>query len=188
MSTGYKIDDQSALHFVTFQVVQWADLFTRKIYRDIVIDSLKYCQANKGLEIYAYVIMSNHIHLMVRSDKEDLSGTIRDLKRHTSKQIILALEDNSESRREWLRMIFRYAAKGHSRNKEYQVWTHENHAEHIFSQKFIEQKITYIHYNPVRAGIVERPEDYLYSSARNYAGLEGLLDAELAVFRWRTVK
>ena len=60
MSTGYKIVEQDALHYVTFQVVKWIDIFTRKVYRDIVIDSLKFCQANKGLEVYAFVIMSNH--------------------------------------------------------------------------------------------------------------------------------
>jgi len=188
MSTGYKIIDQSAPHFLTFQVVQWADIFTRKIYRDIVIDSFKYCRDFKGLEIYAYVIMSNHIHLLARSDKEDLSGTIRDFKRHTSKLLLDAVQGKEESRREWLMMIFRYAAKKHSRNDKYQVWTHENHPEYIFSNKFIEQKLEYIHNNPVRAGLVERPEDYLYSSARCYAGLDSVFDTELAVIRWKTVR
>jgi len=160
MSTGYKIQDQSAPHFLTFQIVQWADIFTRKIYRDIIIESFKYCCDNKGLEIYAYVIMSNHIHMLAKSEKENLSGIIRDFKRHTSNQIIEAVQNKEESRKEWLLMIFRYAAKGHRRNENYQVWTHENHAEQIFSNKFIEQKIEYIHNNPVRAGLVEKPEDY----------------------------
>ncbi len=188
MSTGYKISDQSALHFLTFQVVQWADVFTRKIYRDIIIDSFKHCRDHKDLEIYAYVIMSNHIHLLAKSAKGDLSGTIRDMKRHTSNQIIDAVQSKEESRREWLLMIFRYAAGGHSRNEEFQVWTHENHAEHIFSNKFIEQKIEYIHNNPVRAGLVENPEDYLYSSARCYAGLDSIFETELATLRWKTVR
>ena len=110
MSQGYQIKDQSAAHYITLQVVEWADIFTRKIYRDIVISSLKYCQKEKGLEIYAYVIMSNHIHLLVRSSKDDLSGTIRDFKSYTSKEIIKAVLENSESRRDWLLMIFKYAA------------------------------------------------------------------------------
>ncbi|MDA3952428.1 MAG: transposase [Bacteroidales bacterium] len=78
MSQGYQIKDQSAAHYVTLQIVQWVDIFSRKIYRDIVIDSLKYCQKEKDLEIYAFVIMSNHIHLLVRSGNENLSGTLRD--------------------------------------------------------------------------------------------------------------
>jgi hypothetical protein len=67
-----------------------------------------------------------------------------------------------------------------------QIWTHENHAEHIFSQKFIEQKVHYIHNNPVRSGIVVNPEDYLYSSARNYAGLESIIDVIEIDFKWKT--
>ncbi|HCX99454.1 MAG TPA: hypothetical protein DG754_04865, partial [Bacteroidales bacterium] len=68
----------------------------------------------------------------------------------------------------------------------HQLWTHENHAEHLYSQKFIEQKVQYIHNNPVRSGIVANPEDYLYSSARNYAGLESVIDVIEVDFRWKT--
>ncbi len=188
MSQGCQIRNQSALHYLTIQVVQWADIFTRSDYRDIVIDSLGYCQQNKGLEIYAYVIMSNHIHLMAKSLNDNLSDVIRDFKRHTSTKIIAAVEQGNESRREWLLTIFRDAAKEHTRNNEYQVWTHENHPEEIFSNDFIEQKITYIHNNPVRSRIVSKPEDYLYSSARNYAEMDNLLSVTLAGMRWKTVK
>lgn len=187
MSHGCQIRNQSGLYYLTFQIVQWADLFTRQVYRDIMIDSLWYCQQNKGLELYAYVIMSNHIHLLAKSQNNNLSDIIRDLKRHTSKKIIEAIENGNESRREWLLMVFRYAAHGHQRNNEYQVWTHENHAEEIYSNSFIEQKVEYIHNNPVRSGIVLKPEDYKYSSARNYAGLESVLDISKAVFRWKTI-
>lgn len=188
MSTGYQIKDQAALYYLTFQVVHWADIFTRKLYRDIIIDSLKFCKDNKGLEVYAYVIMSNHIHLLARSANGDLSGTIRDLKRHTSRKITDAIQNNDESRREWLLSLFKSAANSHSRNETYQVWTHENHAEQIFSNDFIEQKIEYIHNNPVKAGWVEKPEDYLYSSARCYADMESIFDTELAVLRWKTIR
>ena len=67
MSTGYKISEQDELHFVTFQIVKWIDIFTRQVYRDIVVDSLRFCQQNKALEIYAFVIMSNHIHMLIRN-------------------------------------------------------------------------------------------------------------------------
>jgi REP element-mobilizing transposase RayT len=176
MSTGYQIVEQDALHYLTFQIVSWVDLFTRKVYRDIVIDSLKYCQSNKGLEIYAFVIMSNHIHILLRSDIGKLSDTIREFKSFTAKQMLLAIEMEQESRRDWMLNIFEFAAKQHKRNEKYQVWTHENHAELIYSDKFIFQKINYIHDNPVRAGIVENPEDYLYSSARDFAGKPCMLE------------
>ena len=176
MSTGYQIVEQDALHYVTFQIVRWVDLFTRKFYRDIVIDSLKYCQTNKGLEIYAFVIMSNHIHILLRSDIGKLSDTIREFKSFTAKQILLAIDTESESRRDWMLNFFEFAAKQHKRNEKYQIWTHENHAELIYSDKFIIQRISYIHDNPVRAGIVENPEDYLYSSATDFAGKQCILD------------
>ena len=152
------------------------DNFTRKVYRDIEIESLRHCQQHKGLEIYAYDIMSNHIHLLIRSSIGKLSDTIREFKMFTVKQILLAIDSESESRRDWMWNLFEFAAKQHKRNEKYQIWTHENHAELIYSDKFIFQKISYIHENPVRAGIVENPEDYLYSSAWDFAGKTCLLD------------
>lgn len=176
MSTGYKIEDQEALHYVTFQIVNWVDIFTRQVYRDIVIDSLKFCQANKGLEIYAFVVMLNHIHILLRSSIGKLSDTIREFKSFTAKQMLLAIEMEAESRRDWMLNLFEFAAKQHKRNEKYQVWTHDNHAELIYSDRFIMQKINYIHENPVRSGIVEKPEDYLYSSAKAFADLPCMLD------------
>ncbi|MDR1866264.1 MAG: transposase [Bacteroidales bacterium] len=176
MSTGYQIIEQDELYYVTFQIVEWVDIFTRLIYRDIVTDSFRYCQQNKGLEIYAFVIMSNHIHLLIRSQQVKLSDTIREFKSFTAKKILEVINTEIESRRKWMLNIFEFAAKKNKRNEKYQIWTQENHAELIYSNKFAKQKINYIHENPVRAGIVSQVEDYLYSSAKNYAGLEGVLD------------
>ena len=176
MSTGYQITEQDELHYVTFQIVRWIDIFTRQVYRDIVIDSLRFCQQNKGLEIYAFVIMSNHIHLLLRSDIGKLSNTIKEFKSFTAKKILEAVNMETESRREWMLNLFEFSAKQHKRNEKHQVWTHENHAEIVYSNQFMDSKINYIHENPIRAGIVEKEEDYLYSSARNYAGLDGMLE------------
>ncbi|GHV57091.1 transposase [Bacteroidia bacterium] len=151
MSTAYRISEQDELHFVTFQIVRWVYIFTRKIYRDIVMDSLRFCQHHKGVEIYAFVIMSNHIHLLVRSQTAKLSDTIREFKSYTAKQMLEIIDSDQESRKEWLLNLFAFAAKQHKRNEKYQIWTHENHAEIIYSNKFIDQKINYIHENPVRA-------------------------------------
>jgi putative transposase len=68
MSSGLKTSNSEGLYFLTFQIVGWVDLFTRKIYKDIAIESFKYCQINKGLRLFAYVIMSNHIHLIAKSN------------------------------------------------------------------------------------------------------------------------
>jgi REP element-mobilizing transposase RayT len=165
--------------------VGWVDLFSRRDYRDVVIDSFKYCQQHKGLNLFAFVIMSNHIHLLAQSEVGDLSGFIRDFKRYTSKRFVEIMESGKESRSEWMKMVFKYHAKLKDK-QTHQIWTHENHAEHIYSQKFIEQKVKYIHNNPVRSGIVAKPEDYLYSSARNYSGLESVIDVIEVDFKWRT--
>ncbi len=168
------------------QVVGWIDIFTRQKYRDIIIQNLKYCQEHKGLSIFAYVIMSNHLHILVQSQTGTLSNTIRDFKSYTSKVILSTVENEMESRKEWMMNYFEHAAQAHERNRNYQFWTHENHAEQIYSDKFIRQKLNYIHMNPVRAGIVRKPEEYIYSSASNYAGLESIIDVIVLTTKWIT--
>ena len=75
-------------------------------------------------------------------------------------------------------MIFKFHAKYNKRNNELQFWTHENHAVELSDAKMIESRITYIHQNPVRTGIVEHEYEYLYSSARNFAELENLIEID----------
>jgi REP element-mobilizing transposase RayT len=146
------------------------------VYRDIVIDSLRFCQEKKGLEIYAFVVMSNHIHAILRSSTGKLSDTIKEFKSFTAKKILEQMSDESESRREWMLNEFEFAAKKHKRNEKYQIWTHENHPIILYSNVLIQQRINYIHDNPVRSCIVANQEDYLYSSARAYAGMDCMLD------------
>ena len=106
MSTGYRISEQDELHYVTFQIVKWIDIFTRQIYRDIIIDCLRYSQQNKALEVYAYVIMSNHVHLLIRCGRGRLSDTIREIKSFTARKIIETIDTEAESRREWKESMF----------------------------------------------------------------------------------
>jgi putative transposase len=176
---GYKIRNQSAVHFITFAVVEWVDVFTRKEYRDIVLESIKYCQANKGLLLHCWCIMSNHLHLIISAKNNDLSDVLRDFKKFTSKQIIKAIEENEhESRREWMLRIFMEEGEKNSRNSKYQFWRQDNQPKELYRPAFVFQKMNYIHNNPVEAGIVERPEHYLYSSAKDYFHTKkcGLLD------------
>ena len=144
------------MYYLTFTVVGWIDIFTRQSYRDIVIESLKHCQQNKGLHLHAYVIMSNHIHLIVSVDEGfTVSGFIRDCKKHTSKKILDDIENSGvESRREWMLHQFKYYASRHLRNDTYQLWEHDNHPIELISREFIQQRIDYIHQNPVAAGLV----------------------------------
>jgi len=178
MSAGYKIYDSKALHFVTFSTVQWVDALSRPVYKDIVIDSLRYCIVNKGLNLYAYVIMSNHVHLIISArEGTQLSDILRDLKKYTSKRLIKAIENNpQESRRSWILWLFRSAGQANSNNKNYQFWQHDNHPVQLSDNQMMEQRLHYLHENPVKAGLVFEPHQYVYSSAVDYAGGKGLLD------------
>ena len=180
MLDGYKIRDQALPHFITATVVDWIDVFTRKYYRDCIIECLDYCIKNKGMILYGYVIMSNHIHMIVQSTEGNLSDLIRDFKKFTAKTILDKIQNEPESRREWMLERFKLATENHSRNKNYQFWQYGNHPEEIYSNKFMWSKLDYIHLNPVRAGIVEKASQYIYSSASNYVNDTGLLYIEKA--------
>ncbi len=187
MSTGYQINDQEGLYYLTFQIVDWVDIFTRQVYRDIVIESLRFAIENKNLNVFAFVIMSNHMHTIMQSSTGELSNTIRDIKKFTSKRIIETIQSTPESRREWMINRFSCNARQHTRNQIFQVWTHENHAIYLYGSEFIRDKIDYLHDNPVRAGLVEKPEDFLYSSARFYAGLDCLIPIVDIGLPWKTI-
>ena len=126
------------------------------------------------------------MHLLAQSETGDLSGIIRDFKSNTSKKFLKVLNDPVESRSDWMKLVFEYHGK-YKNKQTNQVWTHENHAEHIYSQKFIDQKVDYIHNNPVRAGIVSRPEDYLCSSASNYAEPDSIIEVIKLDIKWKTI-
>ena len=180
MKEGYIIRDQAKAHFITMTVVDWIDVFSRKIYRDIVVDSLNYCIKNKGMILYGYVIMSNHIHMIIQSEDEKLSELIRDFKKFTAKTILDKIQAENESRKEWMLERFKKATETHQRNKNYQFWQLNNHPEEVYSERFLWSKLDYIHLNPVRAGIVEKASHYTYSSAQNYINGKGLVNVYLA--------
>jgi len=186
MSSGYQIKNQEGLYYMTFQVINWIDIFTRPVYRDIIIDNLKHCQETKGLQVFAYVVMSNHVHVIASSTEGKLGDTVRDFKKYTSGIIIETIQTINESIGEWMLNQFKSAAKKHSRNQNYQFRTHENHAIELRTPDFIREKIEYTHNNPVRAKNVENPEEYLYSSARNYANMDNTLEDVLIDLPWKT--
>ncbi len=159
--------------------MDWVDIFTRKEYRYDIVDSFKYSQENKGLIIYAWCIMSSHLHIICRA-KEGfrLSDIIRDMKKFTAKKIIERIITEPESRREWMVYRFEFAAKFKKQNSKYMFWKKDNHAVLLDTNQMMEQRLHYIHQNPVEAGIVDEPVHYIFSSARDYTGLKGLLELE----------
>ena len=180
MSEKYKIADDELPHFITCTVIGWVNAFCREAYKEKVMESIRFCQANKGLKLHAWVIMSNHLHLIVSSEENKLSDIVRDFKKYTSKQIIEAIKENDrESRREWMLNMFRYAGKGNNDNKEYQFWRNGYHPVELNTRIKVAQRLNYLHENPVRAGIVWEPQDYKYSSAIDYyTTIAGKLDVE----------
>ena len=180
MSRNYKIRDQEKLYFISFATINWIDVFIRPLYKDIVVNSLNYCIASKGLEVYAWCIMSSHVHLIIGSQGERMEAIIRDMKKHTAKTILKAITENpEESRREWMLWMFGRAGKNNSNNTTYQFWQQHNQPIELNTNFLIDQKLHYIHQNPVEAGFVREPEDYLFSSAGDYAGKNGMVSVIL---------
>jgi REP element-mobilizing transposase RayT len=180
MSRAYKFRKPDGLYFITFATVAWVDVFSRRDYKDIVVESLRYCQQDKGLLLYAWVIMSNHVHLVAAAKEgHRLQYIIRDLKKYTSKQIIRAIRAHrGESRREWMLRIFREAGAQNSNNKDYQFWQQHNKPIELSTHAMIKRYTNYLHQNPVKAGYVEQAEDYVYCSGPAIAGKPAMLKLE----------
>ena len=169
MSRKYKFGEKTGAYFISFATVFWIDVFTRDEYFCHITEALDYCRKNKGMELYGYCIMPSHVHLIFRSSLNDPSGLIRDFKGYTSRKLLKAIAENpQESRREWLLWMFSHAAKKTSNVKKLQFWQQNNKPIEIWSQKVFEQKLNYLHHNPVESGFVLNPMDWKFSSARNY--------------------
>src|SRR5436190_9111363 len=164
-------------YFLTCTVVDWIDVFTRKNHKLAIVDSLKHCQEHKGLNIYAWCLMPSHLHMLVNTEPGfNLSDVIRDFKKFTSKKIVQQVVEETESRREWMLKKFEEAGRDNRKIKDYKFWQDGNHAIEIFSEKVAWQKINYVHHNPVEEMLVQKAEEYYFSSARNYYGLDAMLE------------
>lgn len=170
---------EEGIYFLTLTVVDWVDVFTRPAYRHIIVDSLKYCQKEKGLIIYAWCLMSNHLHLIAAGKiNYDLSDILRDFKKFTSKKLLTSISRENESRKTWMLNSFEFAGRYDTKIKNYKFWKNGNEAKELISNSFTQQKLDYLHNNPVTAEIVDSPEHYIYSSARDYSGQKGLIEVE----------
>jgi REP element-mobilizing transposase RayT len=163
--------DEDRLYFVSFAVIHWMDLFIRNDYKDILLKNLLYGREHKGLEVYAYCMMTSPMHRIIGSNKEPMANRMRDLKRHTSEKLRKAIETHpGESRKEWMLQMMRDAGSNNSNNRGFQLWRQDNHPVELNSAEKLYQNLRYIHRNPVDAGFMEKEEDWWYSSARNYYG------------------
>jgi len=182
VSRAYKFKDQTKPYFITLTVVNWIDLFTRKDYCYVLLDSIQYCQKEKGLIVYAWVIMSSHVHMIIGTDKKDMQEILRDLKSFTSRKIKEEINNHpQESRKDWLKVMFEKAGKRNKNNKDWQLWQQHNHPIELWDNYMLDNKLNYVHNNPVEAGLVYKPEDYVFSSAIDYTGQKGLIDIVLLI-------
>jgi REP-associated tyrosine transposase len=176
MSRKYKFHDNDKLYFISFATVYWIDVFVREEYFKVIIDSWRHCQEMKGLEIYGWCIMPSHVHMIIGSKKDKLEDIVRDMKKHTSLELKEAIKNNvHESRKEWMLWMMERAGKKNTNNKDWQFWQQHNKPLEITGQEMFDEKLLYIHQNPVQAGFVTKEEDWKYSSAKDFCGMKGLV-------------
>lgn len=178
MSSKYKFHNPNGLYFVTSTLINWIDLFIRDEYRNIILNCWKYCIDNKGMDLYAWVIMTSHIHMIMGAKNGNPQDLIRDFKKWTSRELREAVQSHyGENRKEWIIEQMISAARKNNTGGRFQVWTEDNHPKEIYSRAVIMQKLDYIHYNPVNAGFVREPQNYPFSSAIDYFTREkGLIE------------
>ncbi len=179
---NYNINNGSCF-CVTLNVVDWVDVFIRPVYKNVIVDALNLFVEKKGLIIHAWCLMSNHLHLAART-REDFQWPyiLRDFKRYSTKEILSELDNEREPdcRRQWMMQRFESPVSVTRQLAKYHFWQDNNHLELCpgSDPAAIQQKILYIHQNPVRAVLVDQPESYIYSSARDYKGKHGLVKIE----------
>ena len=171
--TRYKIYEEQQPHFLTMTTVDWIPLFTNPDIVTEVLGSLRFVQQERGVILYAWVIMEHHLHLIATAPA--LGKTMKEFKSYTARTIIDHLKERGS--KIWLRRL-QEAKLAHKTKSKYQFWQEGSHPEEITSEEMLVQKIEYIHNNPVRREYVDEPWHWRYSSARDYEGIEGLLDVK----------
>ncbi|MEX2603049.1 MAG: transposase [Gracilimonas sp.] len=169
----YKQHEPWYPYFISSSFVHGLPLFSKPEIVQIVIDLLKFHQHQKGLKIFSYCIMENHVNLIVEHD--DLKTCMQSIKSYSAKQILEFLK--AANNQLYLKQL-KFSKQQGKKESKYQVWQEGYHPKQISTQKMLEQKVQYIHYNPVKRGYVDLAEDWRYSSARNFLGKEGLLEID----------
>jgi putative transposase len=180
---------QQGCSSITLNVVECIDIFIRPVYKQVIVESLNYFIDKKGLTVYAWCLMTNHLNLMVQANEGyELSSLINDLKRFTSRLILEDIAVEPDSRRRWMQEKFQHANDQLRLVGSIQVWQQDVHPVPIdlHNKNMVRSQLDHIHRNPVRDRIVLLPEDYLYSSASDYAGIKGLVKVQLITEKQET--
>jgi len=173
---------RDACYFLTFNVIDKIDVFVRPAYKQVIADALNHFVAAQEVAVYAWCLMSSHLHLMVKT-KEGTGPAYfeRDFKRHTTPEIAKTIEMEMDFRREWMMERFEHFSKALRRIEKFNLWQNCSSPQYIDCQQsqLLLDRLDHIHENPVRERIVELPEAYLFSSARDYAGIRGLVNVKV---------
>lgn len=177
--------NQQDCSYLTFNTVDWIDVFIRPVYKHIVAEVLNYLIANKGFTVYSWCLMTNHLHMIARAkDGSGLAMIEKEFKKYTTTKILEAIDLEPELRRDWMLQRFELFSQHLKRNEKFQLWQNCSNPSYIdFKQLFrLQERVLYIHENPVRDHIVETPDQYLFSSARDYVGKKGLVNVSVINF------
>jgi len=173
-------------YYITLSVVGWIDVFTRKEYAYAFMNTLKNWQRKRELKLYAFVIMSNRVHLILDIREEELDTFLEDFKNYSSKQITNLIGKNeNEYRADWLLHMLSYFGKYSKENNNFQFWQNDDQFIELRGTEQIAQKIDFLHQRPVVSGIVFRPEHYIYSSANPHSQIHvvRLMDTRIQLKR-----
>jgi len=165
-------------YYLTFNVTDWTDIFVKPVFKQIIAESLNYFVDRKGLLVYGWCLMTNHLHLIARASKDfSLTPLATEYKEFTSKIILQDIDAEPDVRKNWILKNFSDRSRLLRLTDKFQVWQSNINPVYIDPENIdvLNEHLDYIHNQPVRDRIVVNPEDYLYSSARDYAGLKGLV-------------
>lgn len=171
--------------YITFNTVDWVDIFIRPSYKQVITDTLNYLIAKRGFTVYAWCLMTNHLHLIARAyDGMGLAAIEKEFKKQTTAAFLEIIDSETDLRKQWMLQRFEQSSQNLRRLEKYQLWQSCSNPTHIdFRQLFkLQERILYVHENPVRDKIVAKPEDYLYSSAGDYAGQKGMVNVTVINF------
>lgn len=176
---------QRSCTYITFNTADWVDIFIRPVYKEVIANALNRFIREKGFTVYAWCLMSNHLHLVAEAKKgTGLAVIEKEFKKYTTQAILEAIDLEPELRRHWMLERFELCSKSLKKLEKFQLWQDCSNPVFIdFKQVYkLQERILYVHENPVRDKIVYRPDDYIFSSASDYAGRKGLVNVTVLNF------
>jgi putative transposase len=178
MGSDNHIQGRQACYFITFNTVDWVDVFIRPVYKQVIVHTLNHFIDNKGLTVYAWSLMTNHLHLLAQAREGYVIAEIeKEFKSFTTTKILEAIDTEPEARKDWMLKRFENFSNMLGLLKKFHVWQSSSNPVFIDMKKteLLIDHILFIHENPVRDRFVDTAADYPYSSARDYAGMKGLV-------------